>query len=463
MFFSDRLFMRKIFLLCGDFGLMFFSLFLALSTRMFKVVSFDYYLANLLVFWPIFFCSLIVYIFFNLYSLRLLQTIYQLVYYLFLAVIFNLVLATVYLYFFQARSEISPKTVLALYGVLLFSLTVVWRFLYYDFFFTSKKYLRRVLIVNSGQANRELGQLANPPKGVGYEIVGFVSMEEKECSTAFENVPHLGDLRNFQKVIIENRIEEVIIAADSHKDSPQLVRTLSDALILGIKIFQWPIFYEQVFQKVPTNEIDHAWFIYAFGEVDSKNFERIKRVFDLFITAVGMLFFILFLPFVALLIKLTSMGPIFYRQKRLGLGGEVFTLIKFRTMKTDAEKDGAVWSTKDDQRVTGVGKFLRKTRIDEMPQFMNILRGEMSLVGPRPERPEFLAILNEKIPFYYKRLMVKPGVTGFAQVMYPYAETVEDSLEKVGYDLFYIKNRCLYLYLKIILLTVRTMLTFRGQ
>jgi len=132
-------------------------------------------------------------------------------------------------------------------------------------------------------------------------------------------------------------------------------------------------------------------------------------------------------------------------------------------MRNDAEKDGAVWSSKGDKRITPVGTFLRKTRIDEMPQFWNILRGEMSLVGPRPERPEFLPILNEKIPFYYKRHMVKPGVTGLAQVMYPYAETVDDSLEKIGYDLFYIKNRSLYLYFKVILLTLRTVLTFSGQ
>lgn len=463
MLFSDRLFIRKIFLLAGDLGLMFFSLFLALSVRGLWVVSFNYYLVNLKVFLPIFFVSSVVYVLFDLYGLRMLQKIYRLVYYLFMATIANLVLATVYLYIFQARSEISPKTVLVLYILLVFFLTVVWRFLYNDLFFTSRKYLKKTIIVSDGKIDSELMKLSNPPAGVDFEITGLVSVDDDFKNSSFENVPHLGDFKDIQKIIVENKIEEIILAADSRKDDQEFIKTLSDSLMLGIKIFEWPVFYEHVFQKIPIDKLDHFWFIYTFGENDKRIFEHFKRVFDLLISVVGMIFFFLIFPLVALLIKLTSPGPIFYCQRRLGKDGKIFTLIKFRTMENNAEKEGAVWSSSKDKRITSVGKILRRSRIDEVPQFLNILKGEMSLVGPRPERPEFLSVLSEKIPFYYKRQMVKPGVTGFAQVMYPYAETVEDSLEKVGYDLFYIKNRSFYLYFKIILLTLRTMLTLSGR
>jgi exopolysaccharide biosynthesis polyprenyl glycosylphosphotransferase len=168
------------------------------------------------------------------------------------------------------------------------------------------------------------------------------------------------------------------------------------------------------------------------------------------------------MPLIALAVRLDSPGPVFFRQERVGKGEQPFTLIKFRTMRNDAEKNGAVWACKDDPRVTKVGHILRKTRLDEIPQLFNVLKGDMSFVGPRPERPEFVETLKEKIPYYSKRHFVKPGVTGWAQVRYPYGASVEDSLEKLRYDLYYIKNFSIFLDILIILETIKVVLFGRG-
>ncbi|MDP1833944.1 MAG: sugar transferase [Candidatus Moranbacteria bacterium] len=462
MFYSDRLLMRKIILLAGDVALFFFALFLALSIRQVRVVSADYYQINLQVFWPIFAMSVVIYFLFDLYNIKMLQKIYRSVYFLFLAVATNILLAVSFWYVFYSETEVTPKTGLLLYGALVFLLTVVWRFLYHDLFFNNSRYQKRIVIVGGEEQNEELLKIANPPQGADYKIVGYISQTAGQDSMVFQSIPYLGNFHDIQKIIREQKVEELIVAFD-YRRNRECVKELSDSLNFGIKIFEWPVFFEQVFQKVPTNQIDHFWFIYGLGDADRKLYERIKRLLDMLVAVVGLIFSACVLPLVAIAVKSTSRGPIFYRQKRMGFNGKLFTLIKFRTMENQAEKNGVQWASKNDARVTMVGRFLRRTRLDEIPQFINILKGEMSLVGPRPERPEFLETLSEKIPFYYKRNMVLPGLTGFAQIMYPYAATVEDSLEKVGYDLYYIKNRSLFLYLKIVLLTVRTALSFSGR
>lgn len=462
MFYNDRLFIRKIFLLAGDVSLFFLSLFLALSVRQMKIVEMEYYQANLKVFLPIFVFSAVVYFLFDLYNIKMLQRVYRSVYFLFLAVLTNMLLAVTLLYAFYSQAEVTPKTVLFLYGIFVFLLTVVWRFLYYDFIFTNTRYLKRVILIGGDGGSADLEKIANPPKGTDYKIIGYVAEDINQRISPFPDVPFLGNYRDIRNIIREQKAEELVIAFD-YRDNREFLKELSDSLNFGVKIFEWPIFFEQVFQKVPTNQIDHFWFIYNFGESDKKLHERIKRFFDIWISIAGIIFLAAILPLIAFGIKLTSRGPVFYRQKRMGINENIFTLIKFRTMEDRAEKNGAQWASKDDQRVTRFGRFLRRTRLDEIPQFFNILKGEMSLVGPRPERPEFLATLTEKIPFYYKRNMVLPGLTGFAQIMYPYAATIEDSLEKVGYDLYYIKNRSFFLYLKIVLLTLRTVLSFKGR
>jgi exopolysaccharide biosynthesis polyprenyl glycosylphosphotransferase len=462
MIFNDRLFIRKLFLAAGDFALCFVALFMAISIRQGSIVGLDQYQMNLAGFLPVFVASIVVYLLFDLYSIKVLENAFRTTYFLAIAVFADMLLAIAFFYVSGQGADVTPKIVLILYSLFALFLTAGWRTLYHRFFFANTRYQKRALIVGDGGRAPELAQIAAPPAGMDYRVVGFVSEDGSDQSSPFANVPCLGGIRSIRKIIKARRIDEIIIAFDYRKH-PEFVHELSDSLAFGVKIFEWPAFYEQIFQKIPTDRIDHFWFIYTFGDSDKRLYERMKRFLDVIVSLIGSIILLAIFPFVAIAIKATSRGPIFFRQERLGLGGKPFRLIKFRTMAADAEKHGAVWATKNDPRVTSVGRFLRKSRIDELPQFWNILSGEMSLVGPRPERPEFMPVLEERIPFYYKRHMVQPGITGFAQVMYPYAASVEDSLEKVGYDLYYIKNRSLYLYAKIALLTLRTMLSLGGR
>lgn len=462
MLYNDRLFHKKIVLCLGDVVIFFIALFMSLSVRQLHVVRWEQFQLHLPVFAPLWLIFLVIFFLFDLYHLGVLKNIYRLVYTLFLAMLVNGIVATTFFYTISYFSSVTPKTVLFLFVLFDFLFTLVWRLLFYDFFFANVRYIKKVLVVGSSDINENLSQLIQNDQKVDYSIEGFVSEESGQENPIFKNIRNLGHWQSLQKIIQEHKIEEVVVAFD-YKKYPQLVRELSDSVALGVRIYEWPVFYEQVFYKVPSNFIDHFWFIHNLNDSGKKIYERLKRAVDIVLAFWGLIILAILLPFIALGIKLTSPGPIFFRQQRVGLNGKLFTLTKFRSMRTDAEKNGAQWATQNDNRVTSFGKFMRRSRIDELPQLWNIFWGDMSLVGPRPERPEFVTILNEKIPFYYKRHMVLPGVTGFAQIMYPYAASVEDSLEKVGYDLYYIKNRSLFLYFKIMLRTVKIMGSFKGR
>jgi exopolysaccharide biosynthesis polyprenyl glycosylphosphotransferase len=225
------------------------------------------------------------------------------------------------------------------------------------------------------------------------------------------------------------------------------------------------LLYEEVLGRVPVEHLGNKWLPLPFwNHASTPTFYRlVKRLVDIALGLAGLLILALLFPFVALAIKLESRGPVFYRQERLGRGGKSFQITKFRSMVTNAEQQGkAVWATRDDPRITRVGKLLRRTRLDEFPQVLSVLKGDMSIIGPRPERQQFVDQLQEEIPFYRARLSVKPGLTGWAQVKYRYGSTKEDALVKLQYDLYYIKHQSLLLDLLIILRTIKVMLAFKG-
>jgi exopolysaccharide biosynthesis polyprenyl glycosylphosphotransferase len=224
-----------------------------------------------------------------------------------------------------------------------------------------------------------------------------------------------------------------------------------------------PDLYDKLSRRIPIQHIDPAWALNVIEKLPSRLSLSCKRLMDLALAGFGLLVLAPFLPLVALAIRLDSPGPIFYRQIRSGRAGRPFTILKFRTMVTDAEKDGrARWASEDDPRITRVGRFLRKTRVDELPQLHNVLRGEMSIVGPRPERPEFIEQLEQDIPFYRTRLMVKPGLTGWAQIHYRYGSSVEDALIKLQYDFHYLRYWSLWLDLYVIFRTFGVAFRFQG-
>jgi len=231
----------------------------------------------------------------------------------------------------------------------------------------------------------------------------------------------------------------------------------------GYPIQPMQLLYEQTLGQIPVRHLGQQWFLDPFNTTSSLSYRAGKRLMDITLSVLGLAVFIVIFPFIALAIYLDSQGPIFYSQERVGKGGKVFHVLKLRSMMPNAEGQGkAVWASRADPRITRLGVFLRRTRLDEVPQLLNVLKGEMSIIGPRPERPQFVAELQEQIPFYRTRLSVAPGLTGWAQIKYGYGSSVEDALIKLQYDLYYIKHQSLMLDLLISLRTINVILALKG-
>ncbi|MBS1970384.1 MAG: exopolysaccharide biosynthesis polyprenyl glycosylphosphotransferase [Bdellovibrionales bacterium] len=267
------------------------------------------------------------------------------------------------------------------------------------------------------------------------------------------------------QIQLEKVWHSLVIATTSQELNQELGPTLMQARFSGQFVQDLSLFYENTWRKVPIYYLEHDWFVLSegFGLVHNPVGLRIKRLADVFLSSLLLLVTWPFMLLTAIAVKLESKGPAVYSQVRTGVDGEDFVIYKFRSMRTDAEKDGAKWASTNDSRITRVGKFIRLTRLDELPQLWNVFRGDMSFIGPRPERPEFNKELEKQIPFYNLRHLVRPGITGWAQVLYPYGASVEDSKEKLQYDLFYIKNYSLFLDFIIVLKTISVVVLGRGR
>ncbi|WP_173083734.1 TIGR03013 family XrtA/PEP-CTERM system glycosyltransferase [Fundidesulfovibrio magnetotacticus] len=313
----------------------------------------------------------------------------------------------------------------------------------------------RVLLVGNGQLAFQIEELIRSMSGK-FQLVGKVHYPGPDNAAKAEDAQ---DIFETAKRLDANKV--VISLTERRGVFP--LQEMLNCKLSGIEVLDSPSLYERLTGKLLIENITPSWFIFCHGFRVTPGLRLVKRAIDIALSSLGLLCFAPFGLLVALAIRLDSPGPVFFRQVRVGEGDQLFSLIKFRSMRQDAEKlSGAVWAQKNDNRVTRLGKFLRKSRIDEIPQLINVLRGEMSLVGPRPERPEFVRTLKERIPYYSERHFVKPGVSGWAQVRYPYGASVEDAVEKLRYDLYYIKNISILLDFKIILKTVAVMLFCRG-
>jgi len=271
--------------------------------------------------------------------------------------------------------------------------------------------------------------------------------------------PSVDDLSNRVKLIRATRI--IVAMGDRRGKLP--VDALLSLKCRGLKVQDGVEVYEAITGKVPTDSIRLGWLLFSPGCHSSRFHKAYKRAASILVSIAGLALTLPLLPFIVLAIKLTSAGPVFYRQKRVGCDGVIFNCYKFRTMRADAEADtGATWALDDDPRITRVGKFLRMSRLDEIPQLWNVLKGDMSLVGPRPERPEFTELLSREIPYYQLRHTIRPGITGWAQIRYRYANTLEDAREKLRYDLFYIKNMSIGLDLLVFFQTIKVILFSQG-
>jgi sugar transferase (PEP-CTERM system associated) len=291
----------------------------------------------------------------------------------------------------------------------------------------------------------------------GYHVVGFVD----DAAASNQAVPLIGGPTELTDLIRRHNVDRVIVSL-SDRRGRMPIRELLQAKMSGVRVEDAATTYERLTGKILIDEIKPSWLIFSDGFRASRTTRALKRVVDLLLAAVGLALASPLVLLTALAVRLESPGPVLYRQDRVGENGRVFTLYKFRSMRADAEQGTPVWAKDNDDRVTRVGRFIRLTRLDELPQLWNVLRGDMSFVGPRPERPFFVEQLAAVIPFYMERHAVKPGVTGWAQVKYQYGSSVEDAMEKLRYDLYYIKHLSIVFDLTIVVDTVKVIISGKG-
>ncbi|NMB89969.1 MAG: sugar transferase, partial [Chloroflexi bacterium] len=350
------------------------------------------------------------------------------------------------LVFFVAEKGTLPRLGVAIFIISASLLTMGWRFAYINIF-TAPLLLRRVIIVGAGRAGSTLARIVSGIWPPPFFVIGLIDDDPEKSGEMIENFTVLGGCERLLELIEAEEVSDLVLAI-SGRMSPEMFQAMIDAEEQGITVKTMPVIYEELLGRVPIFLLQSDWILRSFFDhVDAGEFyEMTKRLIDIFGGLLGTLVLIPLAPIISLAIVIDSGLPILYSQERMGKNGRLYRILKFRTMCQDAEKDGkARPAVENDQRVTKVGKILRKSHLDELPQFFNVLRGDMSLVGPRAERPELVDSLQTRVPFYRARLLVKPGLTGWAQVNYGYASTVEETGIKLEYDLFYIKHRNLAL------------------
>lgn len=370
----------------------------------------------------------------------------------------SLILALLYYWF---PSLVIGRGVFLIAAIIVVTVVGSWRF---AFEWTVGRIgpTERLLIVGTGPAAVNLAtEIEALRQELGVHIVGFVDVEGRRASTD-EGPEVIGGIDDIPAIVQAHAVDRVVVSlADARGRLP--MEHLLDMKLSGVQFAHLASVYEDYTGKIAVENLRPSWLIFSEGFRKSRVGTAAKRLVDLLAATIGLAIAAPVMLVVAVLVRLTSAGPALYHQRRVGQHGRVFTVHKFRSMRQDAEAaTGAVWATSNDDRVTPVGRFLRKTRLDELPQLWNVLKGEMSLVGPRPERPEFVDDLSKQIPFYRQRHVVKPGVTGWAQVCYTYGASVGDALEKLQYELYYIKNMSLALDLFILFKTVQTVVLKRG-
>jgi len=340
---------------------------------------------------------------------------------------------------------------------------VSWRLLY-SFVVHKRLFSEKALILGDGELAKDLVQEINRRGDISYNIRYVVGQEDgKYTRGQLEGIPVKYGFESLCDLAEAEGVSDIIVALDQ-KRGVMPYNELLNCKVGGINVIDGESFYERITGKLLIEKINPSWLIFSEGFKKSAIARLIKRTVGFVLSVVMAILLSPLLLAVAVAIKLESKGPVFFKQDRVGENGEIYPVYKFRSMREDAEaKSGPVWAGENDPRITRVGRIIRKLRIDELPQLWNVIKGDMSFVGPRPERPFFVESLKKKIPYYNERFAVKPGITGWAQVMYPYGATEEDALQKLKYDLYYIKNMSLLMDLVVIFHTVKIVLLGRGS
>ena len=428
---SRSLTFKKIILVLGDVFSLYFSLFLTILFGFFKEVNFEVIYLHFLPFSILYFLWAIVLYIFGLYDLHLIKTKISFYPRLFGALFTEFIVGALFFYIVPFFG-ITPKTNLLL-NVLIFGiLFALWRNLFYSLF--SNHFLNRVAIVGRGpQVENFKKEIKNRPY-LGYRLVPIDFKKDLLFQIQKENI-------------------DTVIFTEEFETDPKFLTALYLCLPLRINFLDFAKAYELITERIPVSIVSRSWFLENLKEGEKGLYDKLKRIFDLILAMLLLILTFPLWPFIALSIKLNDEGPIFYRQERVGKDRKNFLLIKFRSMIPKAEETGPQWAKKEDLRVTRVGRFLRRFHLDEFPQMINVILGNISLVGPRPERPEFVAQLEKEIPHYHLRHLIRPGFTGWAQIKFRYGRSIVDSQEKFEYDLYYLKNRSFLLDLGILLKT----------
>ena len=366
--------------------------------------------------------------------------------------------------YFTSTPNSLPRQGVALFILISFITTLVWRLLYINIF-TAPVFMRRVLIIGAGRSGTTLAKIVKEIWPPPFFLIGLIDDNPKKIGRTVSGFKIMGGCECLLDIIEEENVTDLVFAI-SNEMSPEMFQSLLVAEEKGIEVATMAKSYEELLGRVPISLLKSDWILRSFVDQvhASSLYEMAKRLVDIFGATVGLCILLPLFPLIALAIYVDSGRPALYIQRRLGKNGRIYEIIKFRTMRQDAEKDGkARPAVENDERVTKVGRFLRKSHLDEFPQFINVIRGDMSLVGPRAERIELVDELHTKVPFYRARLLIKPGLTGWAQINFGYASTVEETATKLEYDLYYIKHRTLVMDFIILLRTLGTVLGFRGQ
>ena len=361
------------------------------------------------------------------------------------------------IYYLSPQMVISTKIFWTSYIVICLAI-VTWRLFYFRIL-NARLFSQPIVLVGTGNMAMDIAREIEEKKDSGYKISAFVGTEQPPYNP--NKAPLLADSSQLLHHCEINDVQRIIIALEDRRGTMP-IRNLLQCKLKGIAIDEGITFYEAITGKILVEKVNPAWLIFSEGFKTGRVRYLVKRSMDIVFSLCGLLFSLPITLPMAVLIKLESPGPVFYSQERVGEKGKTFHVVKFRSMRQDAEKNGAVWAKENDPRVTRVGAFIRRTRIDEIPQMWNVLKGEMSFVGPRPERPVFVDQLTKVIPYYSLRHSVKPGLTGWAQVCYPYGASEEDALRKLEYDLYYIKNSSVFIDILVVFRTVKTILFQKG-
>jgi exopolysaccharide biosynthesis polyprenyl glycosylphosphotransferase len=450
----------------GDLLAFFIGLWVALSTRHLTLAELDVFTTHAPVFVVLFIIWIVINYISGLYDLGKVVNSFTF-YRRFLETgLFSLLVGVVFFYAISATA-ITPKTILVLATLFGYTFSFIWRLAHIRFIGRSNSLQTRILFIGFTKEIHELITLLNSNPEKGFKCAAIIDPDEQASKKDLKNVEIYTTLKTIRPAITEHKIQLVVVAQHLRQD-PATMRELYELLFWDAQLTDLTSFYQTITGRIPPSSFSEGWFLDHLKNKEQGAYNAVRTVLDYFASIFLFIIFTVLFPIVAVSIKLTSKGPVFIKQKRVGKGETQFMLYKFRSMYSlspdgSAEVDGVQFAKKNDKRITHVGKFLRRTRLDELPQAINLIKGDVTLIGPRPERPEIVEQLQLKMPYYSLRHMIKPGLTGWAAVHQHYTDTLETSLQKLQYDLYYINNRSILIDISILLRTVNVVLRMMGQ